>query len=167
MFSWPNCYSLGTKSQHLMGGIFFGNQIIRLVSPFANYTPPKARKLTWNLKMMVFNIGISSSRGSFSGSMLVFGGVSSKHQRWDLSAFHLFKKATWTLENFSPKGFPCEFTWILVVLLSSSMVSSLSYSSMRKAGAHGWRLPRTFEGQRMTLKRLPGDSSRDLFGMVK
>ena len=32
------------------------------------------RKLTWNLKMMVF-IGISCSRGSFSGSMLVFGGV--------------------------------------------------------------------------------------------
>ena len=42
---------------------------------FKKYTP---RKLIWNLKMMGFFIGISSSRGSFSGSVLVFGGVS-----WD------------------------------------------------------------------------------------
>ena len=35
--------------------------------------PP--RKLTWNLKMMVSKFRISSSRGSFSGSMLVFRGV--------------------------------------------------------------------------------------------
>ena len=34
-----------------------------------------SRKLTWNLKMIGFLIEISSSRASFSGSMLVFGSV--------------------------------------------------------------------------------------------
>ena len=46
------------------------------ISPFLGdmlMLPP--RKLTWNLKMMVSKFGISSSRGSFSGSMLVFRGV--------------------------------------------------------------------------------------------
>ena len=49
-----------------------------------NKSPPKKkirvstklrpRKLTWNLKIMLL-MGISSSNGSFSGFMLVFGGV--------------------------------------------------------------------------------------------
>ena len=36
------------------------------------------RKLTWNLKMMVFHRNLLFYRGSFSGSMLVFGGVPRK-----------------------------------------------------------------------------------------
>ena len=38
----------------------------------ADYVP--TRKLTWNLKMMGFNRNLLF-QGSFSGSMLVFGGV--------------------------------------------------------------------------------------------
>ena len=45
---------------------------------FSNCIYPP-RKLTWNLKWW-FLIGISSSRGSFSGSMLVFRGVHPEKQ---------------------------------------------------------------------------------------
>ena len=74
-----------------------------------------ARKLTWNLKWWFF-IGISSSRGSFSGSMLVFGGVSHTvsfwgcwrdlhsstmidHVKWLAGIFGINQLRTWPMVN--------------------------------------------------------------------
>ena len=47
------------------------------------------RRSTWNLKVKVL-IGISSSRGSFSRSMLIFGGVMIWTISWETQATRIF-----------------------------------------------------------------------------
>ena len=83
---WPGLFSSGlersaTERIRITGGglvvVFVWYVVFTVVKSLTGTLPP--RKLTWNLKMMVFNRNLLF-QGSFSGSMLAFGGVTRFNQ---------------------------------------------------------------------------------------